>query len=220
MPDEQLAILDRVRSNWRIKLWLGTLVTVVACAGYYFTSQFPLRTPTRLEPSIIDRAVPFSPAWTGVYLSLYLMAPLAWLAHSRQQLARYAVGMLLTGAMGWLVFMTFPVMGPRPAVVPEDGLYGIVTRIDSPLGSFPSLHIAFAMYTACFVAAVLRGARGAGLVVAGMILWTLVIAYSTLATKQHYFVDVPAGAAVGCAAHWVAWRSRAVVVRMPQPETV
>ena len=36
-------------------------------------------------------------------------------------------------------------------------------------------------------------------------LWTAVIAYAALATKQHYAIDLPAGALLACVCHWYTW---------------
>ena len=60
--------------------------------------------------------------------------------------------------------------------------------IDTPYGCFPSLHVAWAFVSAltCY-----RVHAGVGWVAAG---WATLIAVSTLYTKQHYVVDVIAGA--------------------------
>src|SRR5687767_10177148 len=84
----------RLRTEWRMKIWLGAGLTLFVCAGYFATQHLALRDPTTLSLSIIDRAIAFSPNWTFAYFSLYLLLPTAWLAASREQLWRYAAGMV------------------------------------------------------------------------------------------------------------------------------
>lgn len=66
---------------------------------------------------------------------------------------------------------------------------------DVQYNCFPSLHVA-----QCFLAALTcyRVHRGVGLVTG---LWASLVGLSTLYTKQHYVVDVIAGAFLACAAY-------------------
>jgi len=163
---------------------------------------FPLRPPRTLPLSGLDRLVPFQPAWTAVYQSLYLLMPgVPWLAGSADNLKRYARGFLALSAAGFAVFLFFPVAGPRPAAVSAEGLYGLLIRYDAPLNSFPSLHIALAAYSLLLAEHLLAGAGRARAWVWLGALWTAAIAYSTLATKQHYAVDLPAGLILALLAH-------------------
>ena len=75
-------------AEWRMKLWLGSTLFVVMCTGYYVVGHIPFHAVATLVPTPIDRAVPFSVAWTGIYISLYLLLPFAWLIPSRERLWR------------------------------------------------------------------------------------------------------------------------------------
>ena len=44
---------------------------------------------------------------------------------------------------------------------------------------------------------------------AGALVWGGLIVYSTLATKQHWLLDLPPGMAIAWAAHRLAWRGTA-----------
>ena len=131
-----------------------------------------------------------------------MMPLVAWLADSSDSLRRYARGFLALAAAGFAVFVAYPVAGPRPEVASPPALYGLLVRYDSPLNSFPSLHVALAAYSLLFAQRLLAGA---GVVARRWVwpgaVWTAAIAYSTLATKQHYAVDLPAGLMLALVAH-------------------
>jgi membrane-associated phospholipid phosphatase len=197
------ALRSRLAVHARLKLGL-TLGLLAAFAIPYFAIQrFPLRPPRTLPQSGLDALVPFQPGWTLVYQSLYLMMPaIAWLADSAESLLRYARGFAALSAAGFAVFLAFPVVCPRPMSVAPEGLYGVLVRYDTPLNTFPSLHVALAAYSLLFAQHLLAGAgravRGLGFWVAA---WTAAVAYSALATKQHYAIDLPAGLLLALLAH-------------------
>jgi membrane-associated phospholipid phosphatase len=209
MREPAAQLVARLRTEWRMKLWLGAALVALFNAGYFGTQYLALREPASLQLTAVDRWCGFAPAWTWVYLSLYLLLPTAWLATTREQLWRYAAGMIAMALPAFAIFLVFPVVGPRPPIVGHDqmagrGLYGWLVAIDRPVNSFPSLHVSLAVYAVCFAARVTG--RGAAVFIASLAAWALLICVSTLMTKQHYFVDLPAGAALGVAADLLAWR--------------
>ena len=102
-----------------------------------------------------------------------------------------------------------PVEGPRPAVIPDHWGYQVLVSYDNKLNAFPSLHVALTVYT--FLVGYellreklnLRGCRFFALVAVG---WTTLILYATLATKQHWAVDLPPGMIAAWGAYKWAWR--------------
>jgi membrane-associated phospholipid phosphatase len=108
--------------------------------------------------------------------------------------------------IGFGCFIVWPVRGPRPSFAPGSwGMYGLLTRVDTPLNTFPSMHMAIATYCAC-VAIELSHGRWRRILAVALPIWVLLIAYSALATKQHYAVDLPLGMLLGLAAERLAWR--------------
>lgn len=189
------------------------------CGPYFLLQRvrlFPLRTPPATE---LDARIVFDPAWLGVYLSVALLVPLApLLARHRDELARYARGLALLCAAAFTCFLLVPVEGPRPEVPAGHPAYALLARVDRPSNSMPSLHAGLAVYSILFALRVLRGALGpGGRVAAGGLIWTWggLIAVSTLVTKQHWALDLPAGALLAGAAH--AWAWRAVPRVAPEP---
>jgi len=198
-------LLRRLLVQWPVKLLLGAALTVVFCAGYFGIQYHPLRPPTRLTLTFIDQAIPFSPRWVWVYQSIYLLLPAAWLCETTDQLRRYAIGFTVLTLVGFTCFLLWPVAGPRPQALLTDPMYRVLVRYDMTLNSFPSLHMGLAAYSAGVAVTVTSGALRRRLMIL-LPLWVALIGYSTLATKQHYWVDLPPGIALGWLAQYFAWR--------------
>jgi membrane-associated phospholipid phosphatase len=197
------------RANWKIKAVLSAGLTLFFCLPYFTLQRltiFPART---LPLSAIDRAIDFDPRWVWAYQSVYLLLTIVpWLITTRLELRRYARGFVQLSAVGFAFFLLLPVRGPRPDVEAADFMFRILLWYDRPLNCFPSLHVGLAVYTVLFASGVSRGrmtpaARRSAVFLAG--LWTALIAYAALATKQHYAIDLPAGALLACVCYWWTW---------------
>jgi len=155
----------------------------------------------------LDRAVPLQPTWMLVYGSLYMFAFLLPLLVVRQHaLIRCAMrAYLMVMILAYGAFLVYPTVAPRPDQVFGDGFSAWSLRLayalDPPYGCFPSLHVAWSVLSAltCY-----RVHRGVG-AVAGF--WAALIGVSTLYTKQHYVVDVIAGALMAYLAYGLFLRS-------------
>lgn len=207
MPEpKRFSLQHRLLREWRMKVWLGALLAIYFCVGYFGIQQLnPLRPPLRLPLIGPDRWIGFSPGWVWVYQSVYLMLPAAWLAQTREQLWRYAAGFILVTSIAFACFLVWPVTGPRPddASLSGGGLYSLLVRYDRPTNCLPSLHVALAVYSVLFAVRILRIASVQ--VMSLLAIWTLLIACSTLATRQHYFLDLPPGVLLGWIGHRAAW---------------
>ena len=155
---------------------------LVFCLFYLGAAAIDLRPPQLLQPSLIDRAIPFLPWTIAVYLSqfAFLFLTLRW-----QRDARVYVPMAVATLISCAIFVLYPTTIARPAVdsAAFDGLW----LFDVPENCFPSLHVSLAIIAAAYW----PRARWIG------IAWAIAIAVSTMTTKQHYFVDVAGGIAMG-----------------------
>jgi membrane-associated phospholipid phosphatase len=144
-----------------------------------------------------DRLVPFRPEWIWIYLSYYPGCFLPLVAWRRGTLFRQvAAGFGLQFATCFAVFVLMPVRMVQPSVLATgwaeravQGLYAI----DPGFNIFPSLHVANALLVAALAWRVERRIGIAGWI------WAILMSFSALAVKQHYFLDVVAGAALGVA---------------------
>jgi membrane-associated phospholipid phosphatase len=191
-------VAARLAARWRVKLALLASLPVAFCVPYFALQRFTVAPVRTFSPSWLDRQIAFDPAWTLVYQSLYLLMPLVpWLATTDGELHRYTRGFLALSVACFVVFLVFPVSGPRPDQAPAHAPYRLLVAYDAPLNSFPSLHAALAAYTLLFARRVL--AWPASLAALG-IGWVCAIGYATLATKQHFAVDLPPAVLLAVAA--------------------
>lgn len=199
-------------AHWRLKLGLSSLLTAFFCLPY-FTLQSVQFAPVRTLPlATLDRAVPFVPEWAWVYQSIYLLLSIVpWLSASATHLWRYTRGFVLLASIGFAFFLVLPIHGPRPDVPASDPMFRLLVSYDTPLNSFPSLHVGLSVFTLLFGVRISHGLvpplRRAA--IAGLVVWVAAIAFATLATKQHYAVDLPAGALLALGCHAWSWRNAA-----------
>jgi membrane-associated phospholipid phosphatase len=118
-------------------------------------------------------------------------------------------GMLVSGGLGLLVYTTYPVAPPRLAGL---GLVDTVTersqayRVLQPpafvnqYAAMPSLHVGWDLLVGL---AVLSAATTGWLRAVGRLM-PLLMALATVATANHYLLDVVAGAALALVGLWVA----------------
>lgn len=204
-------LIERARRHPRAKLvaWLGLAAGI--CGPYFALQHLPLGPPRPVPELGLDAVVAFQPVWVYAYLSLGALVPLApLLAPDPAALRRYGVGLALLCAPCFVAFALYPVAGPRPPLRAEaPHLYTWLVAVDRPANSMPSLHAGLVLYSLLYTDRVTRGLLPRGALQLGRALggaWGLAILYGTLATKQHWAIDLPAGMALAAVAHGLAWR--------------
>jgi membrane-associated phospholipid phosphatase len=201
-----LAVLPGVLAFLAFRMLVASALVSLAPLYLVITSMtrgWPAHTPE--VP--LDRAVRLEPAWMLVYGSLYVFVFVlpVMVVRQRELFQRAMRGYLTVMLVAYAGFFLYPTAAPRPDVVPGEGFAAWSLRlaysIDPPYGCFPSLHVAYAFVSAltCY-----RVHAGVGWIAAG---WATLIAVSTLYTKQHYVVDVIAGAAIAFVAYAVFIRT-------------
>jgi membrane-associated phospholipid phosphatase len=148
----------------------------------------------------LDRAVPLQPAWTPVYVSMWVFSLLpVFVVRDTGMRRRAILSYLTTVVTAYVVFLFYPTAAPRPAVVPGEGVVAWSLRtlyaLDPPYNCFPSLHVAYAFLAALWTHHVRRRIGLAALA------WAALIGVSTLFIKQHYAADIFAGALLALAAY-------------------
>jgi hypothetical protein len=200
----------RLRAHIGAKLVVWGGLTAGICGPYFALQRLELF-PARLPPvTALDRAVAFEPLWIWPYVSIALLVAIApMLATSRDALRRYVLGLAILCGVCFAVFLAVPVIGPRPSVMPDQALYRFIVAVDRPTNSFPSLHVGLAVYSLLYCNRVLGpgGSRSSRFLRQGLgALWGAAILYSTLATKQHWAIDLPPAIVIAAVAYALAWR--------------
>ncbi|MFI5337104.1 MAG: phosphatase PAP2 family protein, partial [Opitutales bacterium] len=143
-----------------------------------------------------------------LYLSLWFYVSLApALLIDRRELVSYGLAAVGLSAVGLGVFLLWPTAVPPPEVIwSQHPGFAWLKTADAAGNACPSLHVAFAVFTACWFARLWRQLGAGRLVRALNWLWCLGILYSTIAIRQHVFLDVLAGAALGAVTATLHWR--------------
>jgi membrane-associated phospholipid phosphatase len=186
--------------DYAINLVLSVFLIVGVYQFYFWCQRNHLAVPRELKLTI-DERIPYRPRWVWIYSCIYypLILYLNFVVESPRQFTHIAMSYVLLLSAQMAFFVLFPVTTPehwraynRQRTLSERFL-AMVQRFDARSNSFPSMHVSVAMLTALHLKPHL-GAMGFA--------FPALIAASCLFTKQHYVVDLPAGAALG----WTVYR--------------
>jgi membrane-associated phospholipid phosphatase len=200
--------MGRIVALWRQKLCLTIALNVVFWIAYFFLSRHALFRPHPLPMTWLDDWAGFRPyPWVWIYESNFLLVPaIPWLIVAREELRRCVIGFILLAVVSFAIFVVFPVASPRPADLGANPFMLLIARADGPFNAFPSLHASTLIYTLA-MARRLFGRKLSPIAFAALTLWAALILFGTLATKQHYAIDLLAGGLIGLAADWAVWRN-------------
>lgn len=168
-------------------------------AAYFAVLKNPAFPVATIPLTPADRWIGFHPWALGFYVSLWpYVTLLPALLTRRGDLLRYALAASGLSLAGLAVFFFWPTAIP-PADIDwtRHASLAFLKTVDASGNACPSLHVAFAVFTAWGLD---RLARSRAALRAGNVLWAALIVYSTLATRQHVALDVIAGAFLGAAA--------------------
>lgn len=185
-------------------------MAVFICVPYFGLQQGPWREPWIPPVTFLDRAVSLDPRWIPLYLSIVVLVPVfPLLAERREEVIRYVLGIGLLSLPCFLCFALWPAAGPRPEQAAGD-LHAWLVGVDRTWNSMPSLHAGLATYSGLYGWHLLRRELSpparAGLAI-GLTGWVVAILYATLATKQHWALDLPPAIALAGLAHGVMVRT-------------
>jgi membrane-associated phospholipid phosphatase len=198
------ALWRRVCTLWIVK----ALGTTVGISGFFILYFWVMRSSG--GQAVVVPVTPIDD-WFDVYefallpyASLWLYVSLGpALAANMAALRTYIAGAAAISASGLAIFWLFPTTTPVSGVVwSEYPALQFLKAADAGGNAFPSLHVAFAAYTAVVIARELRELHAPTWIRGGNWLWCAAIVYSTLATRQHVVIDVLGGLVLT----WVALR--------------
>jgi len=156
----------RVLTWWPVKM-LGTILGMTTFfVGYFWVLRHPAFPVTVMPFTALDQLVGFHPEALPLYCSLWLYVSLApALVIDRWELVSYAGAAVALSIIGLTVFVFCPTTVLRGA---EDWsqhpAFAFLKSVDASGNACPSLHVAFAVFTAVWLTRLLRQ-MGAGLTV-------------------------------------------------------
>lgn len=182
--------VDRV-----MQLVVSAFLIVGVYQFYFWCQRNPAAAPRQFRTALDDR-IPFQPRWVWIYSFLYypVIVAINWTVTSPRHFLYVAISYLILLVFQMIFFVFLPVETPAEWRTASAGqgrsrrFLAFVQKFDAPSNSFPSMHTSVAMLTALHLYPAL------GPVVFG---FPVLIALSCLFTKQHYLVDLPAGAVLG-----------------------
>ncbi|MEY5009961.1 MAG: hypothetical protein RLZZ253_1100 [Verrucomicrobiota bacterium] len=203
-PESQTVSWIRVLRSRMHHLWaLKFTGSVVMVWAFFYAYLWILRHPPvpalAMPLTVVDRWVGFVPWSIWIYFSLwpYVIILPAFYASFRQLLV-YLSGALLISGVGMSIFYFSPTAVPAERVANRAQHLGfdLLEGVDATGNACPSLHVAFAVYTALGMRRVLREIGAPAGAQHFNLLWGGAIALSTLTTGQHVFLDLIAGGAL------------------------
>ncbi len=190
----------RSQSLWsKSNLIRGAILALIIVIGYVAPNQFVVFPPHCVVLTRLDGWVRLAPVWVWFYISYYPLLIGAYFYTTGTSAQKVYFGaMTLSAAVSFFVFVFFPTSIPRELYPWLGGadfssrMLAIIRGADNSVNCLPSMHVCMSFIAAsAFTLVCGRWGR--------FIAWTLFLAicYSTMATKQHYFVDLVAGFSLG-----------------------
>ena len=185
-----MPVTDRV-----LQLIVSVFLIVGVYQFYFWCQRNPITQPREFRLAI-DNHIPYRPRWVWIYSFLYypIIVAVNWTVTSSRHYLYVAISYALLLVFQMAFFTLLPVATPAEWRTCNTGrgrserFLAFVQTFDARSNSFPSMHTSVATLTA------LHLFPSFGPVVFA---FPALIALSCLYTKQHYVVDLPAGAALG-----------------------
>jgi len=182
-------------TDYAVNLVLSVFLIVGVYQFYFWCQRNYVASPRELKLRV-DEWIPYWPSWVWIYSCIYypLILYLNFVLESSRQFTHVAMSYMLLLGLQMAFFVLFPVATPEHwrAInhrrTLSERFLAFVQRFDARSNSFPSMHTSVAMLTALHLVPHLGALAFA---------FPVLIALSCLFTKQHYVIDLPAGALLG-----------------------
>jgi len=180
------------------RLTILALALLVWLVIFFYVNRLQVEPHRRIDlGSSLDRKIPFVPLFAPVYFSTYVfvLQPFILLSNARQFYWMLASFSAIT-VVSSLIHAILPSKIERVEQMKAGGItgwmLGLFQKTCKPYGNFPSMHVGLCV-------PVIAANFMTGGVITGCltIIWAVLIALSTLYTKQHYILDVLAGLTIG-----------------------
>ena len=176
-----------------------TVFMTVFFIAYLQLLHHPVNSVTLMPLTPVDHWIGFEPWSLAIYLTLWVYVSLApALIKSKQVLFGYGATIGIVCIIGLIIFWLWPTAVPAPQIdwARFPG-FGALKNVDGTGNACPSLHVATAVFSGFWLHRLLRLIRVPSWLLIFNVLWCAAIVYSTMATKQHVFLDAAAGVALG-----------------------
>lgn len=174
-------------------------VTAWLLIAYGIPNKLSLFPPTPVPLLELDSMISFSPLWVWPYISYYLLLLVPYFVTNDEKIMNQMIySYVVAAALSALFFLMFPTVLDRelyPTMHAGDFMsvlaLDVIRTIDNSVNCFPSMHVTLTTIASLSLIRISR--RWAWVALP----WALAIYYSTVATKQHYALDVMGGFFLG-----------------------
>jgi membrane-associated phospholipid phosphatase len=189
----------RLWTHWCLKAIGTMLFMAIFFTMYLYLLKNPYFTIIQMPFTLVDNWVGFQPNYLYFYLSLWVYVSLVpALMKNQKELIYYGVYIGTLCMIGVGVYTLFPTAVPQYTIdLQQYPQFSMLKTIDTAGNAFPSLHVATAFFSAFWFDYHLKQMNGNTGVRVMSALWCLGIIYSTMAIKQHLFLDVVGGLVLG-----------------------
>lgn len=195
--------------NARLKYPMGVLMFAVSYFMYYMTNHHPLFEPRQLPLTWVDHVTPFLPYSVLIYISEYFYFAFIYIwLRKDESINKFLYSFFSLQAASCVIFIIFPTIYPRGNFpVPEDtpqwltGIWTWLRNQDAATNCFPSLHVS-SVYLSAFVFWDDDQRERFWM----FMIWSTLIALSTLTTKQHFVADLISGLTLALFMFWLFHR--------------
>ena len=189
----------RIRAHHVLKAIGTTAYMSIFFIAYFHLMKNPSAAVTVMPVTIIDQLVTFQPWALIPYVTLWIYVSLpAALILQRRELIGYGGWIAGLCVAGLTCFYFWPTTVLLPIEEwSKHASFDMLKGADAAANACPSMHVAVAIFSAFWLNYLLRDIGAPPMVRALNWLWFATIAYSTMAIKQHVFLDVIAGLALG-----------------------
>ena len=183
----------KIFSSVQFKYWLiAQGIVIVIYHGTMLITPFKA---VELPMTYIDRLIGFHPFFTYIYVSFFLQLFIGVVYTDEDISLKCAGAIVLNACMASPVFYFFPTT--MTTAFFNEGHHTthfmsvFIRSLDKNYNCFPSIHIANSL-----VASVYFNVRRSRPWQVISVLWFILIAWSVISTRQHYFIDVIGGLTV------------------------
>ena len=177
--------------------WLPIISNPVSIFLIYHLTLFAIDETQRHHIHMaIDDAIPFTPFFVVFYVLSFAQWAFSWIMtgrESRQVCFKYTKAEIIARLVCLVCFIVYPTIIERPSLIVNDfftWLMNIVWTFDKPVNCLPSMHVLSSLMA--FMASFeVKKAGNWYRVLHGFMF--VMCAASVVFTKQHYFIDIPAG---------------------------
>jgi hypothetical protein len=176
-----------MRRHLALKVVGTTLVIGVFFVGYLHLLHHPSYAVTVMPLTVLDRLVPFQPQALFVYLSLWLYVGTGpGLQLSLLELITYAAWASMLCVVGLVIFYFWPTQVPKPDLDLSSSFgFAMLQGVDAAGNACPSMHVAFAVFSAIRIDDVLRWIGAPKVMRTANLVWFVAIVPRPWRPKQH-----------------------------------